>query len=93
MLDEIEFVSFFARWIMEEYAIGSRHVIWVNPFLLDVQAEVVAYDSVGEPIMRTLNTEDVLTLMPGEYSYPNEEDRETLDAVTRYFEDVYGEEL
>jgi len=60
---------------MEEYELGSRHIIWINPFCNDVEAEVVSYDSLGNPIVRTCD-EDALTLEPHEFIFPTEEDRE-----------------
>jgi len=77
---------------MEEYEIGSEHTIWINPFCYDVVAEVVAYASDGMPIVRTVDAEG-LTLEPGEYTFPTEEDREDIEALSRYFKRVYGEEI
>jgi len=78
---------------MEEYEVGSQHTIWINPFCFDVIAEIVSYDKSGHPIVRTMDDGEDLTLMPGEYIFPTSEDREKLEVVFRYFEDMYGEEI
>ena len=77
---------------MDNFEIGTQHVIWVNPFCNDITAEVVSYNDEGDPIVRTLNKEK-LTLEPHEYVFPSDEDRDGLEAVARYFKEVYGEDI
>jgi hypothetical protein len=76
----------------DDFEIGSRHIIWVNPFCDDTTAEVVAYDQNGDPIVRTLDKEK-LTLEPDEYIFPTKHDQAALEAVERHYKDVYGEDI
>ena len=73
---------------MEEFEIGSNHIIWVNPFCDDVEAEVVAYDRHGVPIMRAV--EDGTTLEPHEYALPAPDQVIALQRMEEMFEKVHG---
>ena len=77
---------------MEDFEIGSTHIIWVNPFCDDVEAEVVSYDRHGTPIMRTLD-EDGMTLEPHEYIVPPPDQMLALQRIEEMFEEVHGNPL
>lgn len=77
---------------MEDFDIGSRHTIWVNPFCDDVDAEVVSFTAEGTAIMRTLD-EESLTLEPHEYVFPIPDQVVALEKTEQVFMEVYGEDL
>lgn len=76
---------------MENFEIGSVHIIWVNPFCDDAEAEVVSYDRLGFPIMRLL--EDGTTLEPHEYVLPAPDQVLAIQRMEELFEAVHGEKL
>lgn len=76
---------------MEDFEIGSIHIVWINPFCDDVEAKVVSYDCDGQPIMRTI--EDGITLEPHEYILPEPMQVIALERVEEMFEAVHGEKL
>lgn len=77
---------------MEDFDIGSRHTIWVNPFCDDVDAEVVSFTGDGVPIMRTMD-EESLTLEPHEYVFPIPDQVLAIEKTEQVFLEVYGEDL
>ena len=73
------------------FGIGTRHLIWVDPFCEDVLAEVVGYDARGGgPIVRTLDDLG-LTLGPREYIFPGEDEFAIYFRVQEVFEEINGE--
>lgn len=76
---------------MDDFEIGSRHTIWVNPFCEDVEAVVVSYTCHGDPIMRTVP--DKVTLLPEEYAFPLPHEKVALERLEEVFREVHGEDL
>lgn len=83
---ELEIVDY------DPFEIGTKHTIWVNPYMDDVLAEIVGYDRSGDAIVRTKDKQK-LTLLPGEYVFVERDMLRYVENAENILREAYGEGL